>query len=403
MWSPLNRTTLSILFLLCMAVLMPGVLGQPGPPAKGSPTSPYASWSLGPPTDPSFFPLAVWAQDPRDAKAYQAAGINLYVSLWKGPTKEQLNQLKLAGMPVICDQNDIGLRYKDEQIIIGWMHVDEPDNAQPLPLGVGYGFPIPPEEVQKRYQAMQEADPTRPVLVNLGQGVAWNGWWGRRHRNGHQEDYPEYVKGCDIACFDIYPVAHGHPAVTGNLWFVSEGVSRLVAAADPPKIVWNSIEAAGVNTGMRPTPHQIRAEVWMSIIHGSRGIVYFVHEFKPKFCTRVLLEDPVILEAVTRLNKEILDLAPVINSPEELAGFEVTSSSPEVPLATLGKRLGDKDYLFAVAMRDGGTTGRFKVQDPGQYHSVEVLGESRTLSLAEGSFIDHFQGYEVHLYRLMRR
>src|ERR1044071_3172543 len=32
------------------------------------------------------FPIAVWLQSPSNAARYQAAGVNLYVGLWKGPT-----------------------------------------------------------------------------------------------------------------------------------------------------------------------------------------------------------------------------------------------------------------------------------------------------------------------------
>ncbi|MCS6863341.1 MAG: hypothetical protein NZT92_23790, partial [Abditibacteriales bacterium] len=92
----------------------------------------YALWKNGPPSDPSYFPIAVWLQDPKNAPRFKAAGINLYVGLWRGPTEAQLAALKAAGMPVICEQNRVGLAHKDDPIIVGWMHGDEPDNAQPI-------------------------------------------------------------------------------------------------------------------------------------------------------------------------------------------------------------------------------------------------------------------------------
>ena len=52
--------------------------------------STYAQWSHGPSSDPTYFPIAVWLQDPRNALAYKRAGINLYVGLWQGPTESQL-------------------------------------------------------------------------------------------------------------------------------------------------------------------------------------------------------------------------------------------------------------------------------------------------------------------------
>src|SRR5688572_30946341 len=37
----------------------------------------YAAWKNGPPSDPDYFPIAVWLQDPRNAARFKAAGINL--------------------------------------------------------------------------------------------------------------------------------------------------------------------------------------------------------------------------------------------------------------------------------------------------------------------------------------
>src|SRR5262249_31933204 len=153
-------------------------------------------------------------------------GINIYVGLWQGPTQAQLDQLGKAGMRVICEQNEVGLRNRDSATIVGWMHGDEPDNAQPK--GGGYGPPIAPRSVVADYRRMRQADSSRPVLLNLGQGVAWDDWYGRGTRTRHPEDYAGYCAGCDLASFDIYPVTHESKAVGGKLEFVARGVERLV-------------------------------------------------------------------------------------------------------------------------------------------------------------------------------
>jgi hypothetical protein len=40
-------------------------------------------------------------------------------------------------MKVICQQNAVGLRQREDPTVIGWMHGDEPDNAQSLGQGGG--------------------------------------------------------------------------------------------------------------------------------------------------------------------------------------------------------------------------------------------------------------------------
>ncbi|MBE0537523.1 MAG: hypothetical protein IH624_17805 [Phycisphaerae bacterium] len=361
----------------------------------------YAHWGRGPSGDETYFPIAVWLQSPARALQYKAAGINTYVGLWQGPTESQLAQLKGADMKVICAQNRVGLAHLDDETIIGWMHGDEPDNAQPLGTGRGYGPPVAPDKIIADYQRIKANDPSRPILLNLGQGVAWDGWHGRGVRTNHPEDYAEYVKGCDIASFDIYPAAHDRPQVAGKLWYVARGVERLVEWSGPDRIVWNCIECTRINhPANKATPHQVRAEVWMSIIHGSTGLIYFVHEWQPRFNESAVLSDPEMLAEITAVNRQIAELAPVLNSPTIQGGVTVTSSHPDVPVAAMVKRHKGAVYVFAVGMRDGATKATFTVEGLGGDSTVTVLGEQRELPSSKGVFEDAFKPWDVHLYKV---
>lgn len=341
--------------------------------------------------DAEFFPIAVWLQQPRHAEAYKAAGINTYVGLWQGPTDAQLDALKAAGMKLVCHQNARALARRNDPMILAWMHGDEPDNAQPK-QGGGYGPPILPSKIVEDYAKLKAAD-ARPVLLNLGQGVAWDGWIGRGTRTNKPEDYPEYLKGCDIASFDIYPAVHDHAAVAGKLEFVAKGVERLRKWSDGKKPVWNCVEASRIdNEKTKPTPAQIRSEVWMSIIHGSTGIIYFVHQFRPTFVEASLLQDAELLKAVTEINREVRELAPVIKSP----AAEAPAVKSAAPVAVTARRHKDATYLFACAMSATATRASFSVKGA----SVDVLGESRTLKIENGAFEDAFGPYEARLYRI---
>ncbi len=365
-----------------------------------APARRYAGFKNGPPDDPGFFPIAVWLQNPAKANRYKQAGINTYVGLWKGPTERQLADLNQAGMKVICHQSETGLRHADESTIIGWMHGDEPDNAQSRGPGKGYGPPIAASKIVEGYDKIRNADPTRPVLLNLGQGVAWDGWHGRGVRTNHPEDYPEYIRGCDIASFDIYPAAHGKPQVAGNLWYVAKGVERLVNWTEGRKPVWNCIECTRIhNPKRKATPHEVRCEVWMSIIHGSKGLIYFVHEWQPKFNESALLSDPEMLSAVTEINRQITELAPVLNSPAVRGAVVTKSDNAHAPIATTVRKHAGATYVFAVAMRGEATTATFTLQGVKGKGSVEVLGESRTATSQDGVFADSFGPWDVHLYR----
>lgn len=360
-------------------------------------------WQNGPATNDSFFPIAVWLQNPAHAARFKAAGINLYVGLYNGPTSNQLAALRRAGMPVICSQRR-GLAFKDDPIIVGWMHGDEPDNAQSLGAGKGYGPPILPAKIVEDYERMRAADPTRPVLLNLGQGVAWDYYIGRGVRRNHPEDYPEYVKGCDIASFDIYPAVHEHPDVAGKLEFVARGVQRLRQWAGPERPVWNCIECTHIsNVARKASPEQVRSEVWMALIHGSRGLIYFVHQFKPVFREAALLDDAEMLGAVTAINRQIHELAPVLNSASITNGLAVTSPDGEASIASMLKRHNGATYVFTVNMRHRPARGSFALDGVSSSTKAQVLGESREVLVEQGRWSDDFAPYAVHLYRLAPR
>lgn len=350
-----------------------------------------AEFANGIPKDPNFFPLAVWVQNPKNAERFKAAGINTYVGLWKGPTDEQLADLKRAGMKIVPSQNSLGLKHKDDPAIIAWLQNDEPDNAQSLGEGKGWGPPVLPAKVIERHEAMRAGDPTRPILLNLGQGVAWDNWIGRGVRRNHPEDYAEYVKGGDIVSFDIYPATHDDAEIAGKLEFVAKGVERLKKWAGPDRLVWNCVEAKIGDGDKRMTPAQLRAEVWMSLIHGSRGIIYFVHQFKPVFREASIFEDADLLKAFTAVNKEIAELAPVLNSPD--LPIKVTSS-----VAAMAKQRDGKLYIFAVAMNSSNATATFDLGSISPDSPIEVVGQNRSIPGKNG-FSDEFRGYEAKLYR----
>ncbi|HUT14237.1 MAG TPA: hypothetical protein VMY42_27375 [Thermoguttaceae bacterium] len=394
-----TRRVLAAVLVICVVAAVPTSVAEDKPAAV--PSVPYAAWENGPGTDADFFPIAVWLQAPRNAPKYQAIGINLYVGLWKGPTQEQLAELKKHGMPVICSQNDYARGHLDEKIIVGWMHGDEPDNAQSLGPGKGYGPPIPPETMIADYRRIKVNDPTRPVLLNLGQGVAWDGWHGRGVRTNHPEDYPQYAQGCDVASFDIYPAVHGKPEIAGQLWYVARGVERLRQWTAGRKVVWNCIECTRIsNPNVKPTPQEVEAEVWMSIVHGSQGLIYFCHQFQPTFIEAGLLADPQMAEAVGRINRQIHSLAPVINGPtiERGATAEPTLGSR---IECLVKRTDEAIYVFAVNMERKPEKPEITVRGA-KDGTAEVLFEDRTVAVHNGRIVDQFAPYGVHRYKITR-
>jgi hypothetical protein len=348
------------------------------------------------PTDAGFFPIGVWLQSPAHAANYKAIGVNTFVGLHEGPTEQQLAALAQQNMFAIAAQNDVGLKSVNRHIIKAWMQGDEPDNAQPILFGLLHGTCVPANEVARRTREMKTRDPTRPVLINFGQGVANEFWRGRGPCNGDQGYYDTAIQGADILSYDIYPVGSATPQVKGKLEYVARGVNNLIKRAADGQSVWMALETTALDPARRPTAAEVRAEVWMALIHGATGIFYFVHEFKPSFRGDAIFRYPEIVAEVVRTNRLITSLAPVLKSPSISGAIAVSSPSP---IATLVKVFENTTYIFAVAMQKIPSTVQITVGDGHDANAV-VLGEARSVAITRGVFEDQFEGYGVHLYQI---
>ena len=373
-----------------------------GAPAWAELASPYSQWSNGPSTDPSYFPLGVWLQDPSTANQWKAAGINLFIGLWQGPTNSQLTALQAADMQVIAAKNSMAaaaasMTLSDGRpLLVGWLQEDEPDNHPKTPAAT----------IQNLYQDIKAFDTTRPVYMGLSQGMGWDNatWIGQGGNINPAVDYPAYLAGTDIGAMDIYPMDCARAQTCGDAWRPALGVDRLHEFGGADQLAWNYIETGDINgNGMEATVEEIKMEVWSSIIHGSKGITYFIHgkTATSNFDHKALLrpENASHLAGVTAINQEIQSLAPVINS-ETLTGVAtVDPSNPNMLVDFMLKEYENATYVFATGMRDYDTVADFSFLELGNA-TVDVLGEDRQIQMVDGIFSDVYLGFATHLYRI---
>jgi hypothetical protein len=404
-----RKPPLCLIIVLVASVLIGGKSEAGGPsknPAIGiagatSPLGPYGRWTNGPPKRADFFPIGVWLQSPNHIAEFKQLGINTFVGFWGTLDQTSLASFARAGIGLIPMQNSLGLTSAQRTAIVGWAQSDEPDNAQQNGTG-GSGQCLTPAQIVGAYNAIRANDTTRPVFLNFGRGVSNTDWIGRGSCTGQTASYyPKAVAGGDVISFDIYPVAE----YSGRLEMVPQGVDNLkswLGASHASKVIWSFVEGAPIFSGPRPSPAQVAAEVWMPIIHGSQGIVYFVHQFSANG-SRLIRADgifnfPSLLSAVTSINREITALAPVLNSPIVVNRVSVLTPA-STPISVLVKQYSGSIYVFAAAMRNKGGTATFTVHNV-QRGIVRVLNEGRLITLFGGAFQDSFEGYGVHLYRI---
>jgi hypothetical protein len=138
----------------------------------------------------------------------------------------------------------------------------------------------------------------------------------------------------------------------------------------------------------------------MALIGGARGLIYFVHQFKPVFREAALLDDPEMMASVTEINRQIRELAPVLNSPTVAGRLTVASTNAGARMATMVKYNEGVTCVFAVNLANQSAHAAFTFLDPNHGRQAEVLGEARHIPVPGQNFADDFAPYAVHLYKL---
>jgi hypothetical protein len=144
----------------------------------------------------------------------------------------------------------------------------------------------------------------------------------------------------------------------------------------------------------------------MSIINGSRGIIYFVHQFQPRFVEATWFESPDIAAAVGRINAQVQGLAKVILKPasNDVAGITLRDPRKQAmssdSIAITSRRHGCSLYVFAVSLSNQPLRARIDLsKSPG---TLIAIDEERQLEPKGSVLEDDFRPYEVHLYTTTR-
>ena len=349
--------------------------------------------------DKGFFPRAVWYIGSEHAAVVAELGCNMYVC---GGFREVVKEMGLVwghGLYNIMRYSgraelDRGVR--GHASFVAWSNLNEPDLVRRV---------TPPEPLERLYKSIKGGPASGPVYINfthpLGNVFA---------QPVSNEWYRRYCAANDILMYDYYPVNLAPMGYT-RLWLVAVGMDRLAFFGGTKKARWNWIEVTNIQSRAEgpgfhtPTPEEIRAEVWISIIHGASGIGYFTHAWNVKeSSTRGKHMEVWIPEAqraaMKRVNAELKELAPAINSGE--CGLPLEKVEDQEGRVDLSARYDGKDlYIFAANLRQGPEGCTFTVPGLKAGAEVEVINEGRKREAgAGGKFHDRFAGFDVNLYRV---
>lgn len=385
----------------------PAAANAPGTAIASFSPNYWSQWSNGPAPDPTWFPIAIFDNDPfYNDPLVKAANINLYLGLFDFGSQYNHyvanglvshNSYAMAGEAI--DADTILADLLGGSHLWGYQPADEPEMKH---------YTV--SEVQAFYDDIRAKDTSRPIFIGYGKGLTLPQPQSNFFLNG--ADPSDYCAIPDVVAADYYGPQDAGSGPDGG-WVYGRTMDLMHAACGVTKPIWNYIDTELVNSPgdpggdlPAPTPLEIQQHVWLSIVHGATGIIYFCHDFgdtsDPQWDTKCLV-DPPRTAAITETNAQLTKYASILNSPTR--GNAVTVSGNVGKITTLTKYLDGHAYIFAMADGDaahpdsGSTSATFTV-DKLHNATVQVAEEGRSLTATNGKFSDNFAPFEWHIYKI---
>jgi hypothetical protein len=136
-------------------------------------------------------------------------------------------------------------------------------------------------------------------------------------------------------------------------------------------------------------PQELRAEVFLAVAGGARGIGYFTHTWKPEHSAFDL--GGAIQDELKRTNWTLKALTPGLTGATRLSGAD----SPAIEL--VARRAGNHTYVFAVNSLRQHVRAQLHVPALAA-GNVSVFGESRSRPVGNDRLSDNFAPLAVHVY-----
>ena len=258
--------------------------------------------------------------------------------------------------------------------LLGWTYPDEPENNGWTPSALR----------RAHTYARGNADGLVSFVTTGG------GFFQQPYRDPRVKvsAYGKFARLADVAGFDLYPLGHCHTDLTA-VYESQRAFNRL--AGDMPTFQW--IETGPIKPtycgGFKMTPAELKAEVWLAIAGGARGIGYFTHTWSPAH--NAFDVSPQLQSTIRKISDALSFVNPGLVGRTALSG--VNSGAIKV-IARTG---GGKTYVFAV--------NTFRTPITAQVHvprlvdgQLKVFGEKRTVGVSNDRFLDNFKPLAVHVY-----
>jgi hypothetical protein len=367
----------------------------------------YGQFSGPLPSDPSYFPIAVWGSyDHTRANLDKDAAVGLNTYLWAADSTF-VDEIRADGRFRVIQDEGINRATVGSETA-GWLLADEIDMTQGPAACDGSlqqiknGLPNDGRFQFTNYGKgvlLWETDAEAACFVNAQHVTSSDLYW---HTDPNQID----MVGGPWLPEGERQMTPSEVQRSSNYGYQVDRMRALDARDGVRRPIWNFVEV-GWPWGEAATmadyiqPAEIRGAVWHSLIAGARGIIYFQHSFGGSCMTHHALRGDVpgcytaVIDTVRSVNAQIKSLAPVLNAPTVTSGVSTSSS-----IRAMVKWQGGNFYVFAGSRNNTSSTGTVSIPCVGDATATR-LGETGSVPVSGGSFSDQFaDGNAVHIYRI---
>lgn len=309
--------------------------------------------------------------------------------------------------------------YKNNPAVFGWWLADEPYNIAKI---TGQNPQINYNAVSQSYNDHKDQT-TQPIFITESDAPPIDSTWN------------QFVSLTDLANVYSYPKFFSRLPIN-SFETTANVVKSIVNAVGSSKPVWFTSQAFTGGGYVYPTPAEMKAYIYTSLIHGTTGLTHFSWD---SCLTRTISTDDLVKIAGVRtnivkahsncaqgakiinddelagartlwnaldakangINKQIQDLTPVLLSKTLTTPYSVLVDQTPIsaaPIRTLLKAYNGNYYLLAVNIDNATINASFQfpfsLQGP-----IERMFEGSQATLSGSSINDSFSPFAVHIYR----
>jgi hypothetical protein len=323
-----------------------------------------------------------------------SVGRTLQVAIQDWDSRAKAQGMRTIRGPMPNPADDLG-----NTTLLAWDQMDEPD-------ATGQGM-INLASCVANYQQWKATDSSRPVYLTfsgpdvLGAMAGPRPSWCLDSTGGCSliSNHLDYISSAlDWVSNDIYPCSGYLPDESRRCdpSYVGDPIDLIRSWTDKPVFAFieTSYQEFVPESTRGPTKDEVRAEIWVAIVHGVRGYIFF-----PQVVGADAAADGTPADVAAELtvqNATVTQLAPVLQG--DINPTTVSATVP-APLQAGWRDAPSGKYFFVINTKQPTlTNAAIALTGVGTATSASVFGESRTVPLANGQLTDTFGAFAVHVY-----